>query len=80
LRLVLSQSLIVVSTGMGIGLTIAVYAVQPLAAFLSPAVRPSDTINFAMVAAVLGLVALGATLAPALKALSVAPSVALRHE
>jgi len=80
LRLVLSQSLIVVSAGMGIGLTIAVYAVQPLAAFLGPAIRPTDTINFAMVAAVLGLVALGATAAPAIRALSVAPSVALRHE
>jgi len=80
LRLVLSQSLIVVSTGMGIGLAIALYAVQPLAAFLSPAVRPTDAINFALVGAVLGLVALGATAAPALRALSVAPSVALRHE
>jgi ABC-type antimicrobial peptide transport system permease subunit len=78
--LVLRQSGSLVATGLAIGLAIAALVVRPLSIFLVPDVRPGDPANFLVVAGVLGVVALAATLAPALRALRVAPTVALRHE
>jgi ABC-type lipoprotein release transport system permease subunit len=61
-------------------MALAVFAVRPLAMFLAPEVRPTDLTNFVVVGAVLALVALAATIAPAVRALRVDPVVALRHE
>jgi predicted permease len=80
LGMVLRQSFGLVALGTAIGITLAVFAVQPLAAFLTPEVRPTDPTNFVVVAGVLGLVALVATVSPAMRAFRIAPSVALRHE
>jgi putative ABC transport system permease protein len=66
--------------GIAIGMALAVFAVRPLAMFLAPEVRPTDLTNFVVVGAVLALVALAATVAPAVRALRVDPVVALRHE
>jgi predicted permease len=78
--LVLRQSLALVALGAGIGIALAVFAVRPLAAFLIPEVHTTDSTNFIVVAAVLVLVAIVATISPALRALSVDPGIALRHE
>jgi predicted permease len=80
LSLVVRQSAWLVGTGIGLGTLLAVLAVRPLAMFLIPEVRPADPVNFAIVAVVLGLVGLIATLSPAIRALRVDPVVALRHE
>jgi ABC-type antimicrobial peptide transport system permease subunit len=80
LRLVVRQSAVLAGAGSAIGLLIAVFAVRPLAMFLLPEVRPSDPTTFALVAAALFLVAIAATVGPALRALRVDPVVALRHE
>jgi predicted permease len=80
LALVLRHSLGLVGVGTAAGLTIAVFAVRPLAAYLVPGVRPGDPLNFVMVAGVLAAVALVATAAPALRALRIDPLTALRHD
>jgi len=80
LRLVLRQSAVLSAAGIGIGMALAVFAVRPLARFLSPEVRPADLMNFVVVGAVLAAVALAATLSPAVRALRVDPVEALRHE
>jgi ABC-type lipoprotein release transport system permease subunit len=68
------------TVGTAIGMTLAVFAVRPLAMFLVPEVRPADLSNFAVVGLVLWVVALAASLSPALRALRADPAVALRHE
>ena len=80
LRMVLRQSGALAATGIAIGLTLAFFAVRPLAMFLTPEIRTTDLTNFAVVALVLVLVALAATVAPALRATRVDPVVALREE
>jgi len=80
LRLVVRQSAILAGIGSAIGLAIAVVAVRPLSMFLIPEVRPTDPSTFAIVAATLFLVAVAATVGPALRALRVDPAVALRHD
>ncbi len=66
--------------GVGAGTAMAVFLVRPLAAFLIPQVRPTDPMNFLVVAVVLFFVALLATVSPAVRALRVDPVVALRHD
>jgi ABC-type antimicrobial peptide transport system permease subunit len=80
LRLVLRHSLALVGVGTAVGLAIAVFAVQPLATYLVPGVRPGDPLNFAAVALVLTAVALVATAAPAIRALRIDPLQALRQD
>jgi predicted permease len=80
LGLVIRQSSALVGAGLGIGLVLAAIVVRPLAVFLIPEVRPGDPTNFLVVAAILGLVSVVAALAPALRALRIEPTVALRHE
>jgi predicted permease len=80
LKLVIGQSASLAGVGIAIGLTISVFAVRPLAMFLTPEVRTTDASNFVIVAGALALVALIATVAPALRALRVDPVIALRHE
>ena len=80
LRTVVGESAALVACGLGIGIALAVLAVRPLAMFLIPEVRPNDPATFLTVAGVFAMVALVATLAPAMRALRVDPVVALRHE
>ncbi len=80
LRIVLRHSLVLVGSGVAVGLILAFFAMQPLAFFLVPGVSASDSTAFLAVIAVLAGVALLATLAPALRALRVDPMVALRYE
>jgi ABC-type antimicrobial peptide transport system permease subunit len=79
-RMVLGQSLALVATGVAIGLGLAVFATKPLAMFLVPELSTTDPATFLAVLAVLVLVALIATLGPALRAVRVDPVVALRYE
>jgi ABC-type antimicrobial peptide transport system permease subunit len=80
LVLVVRQSAVLVGTGLALGTGLAVLSVRPLALFLMPEVRPADPLNFVIVGGVLGLVALAATLSPAIRALRIDPLAALRHE
>lgn len=80
LRLVVRQSAWLAGAGAAVGLAIAIFAVRPLAYFLLPEVSTGDPATFAMVAGALFLMAVVATIGPALRALRVDPVVALRHE
>jgi ABC-type antimicrobial peptide transport system permease subunit len=74
------HSLVLVGSGVLAGLTMAFFAMQPLALFLVPGLSTLDSTAFLAVIGVLGVVALLATLAPATRALRVDPIVALRYE
>jgi predicted permease len=80
LLLVLRQSAALAAIGIGIGVALSVFAVRPLAMFLTPEIRTGDPANLGTVAAILLGVALLATVGPALRALRVDPITALRHE
>jgi putative ABC transport system permease protein len=80
LWLVFRDSFLLVAAGIGIGLGIAMVATQPLAMFLVPGLSPTDPLTFLSVIALLGAVAVAATIGPALRALRVDPMVALRYE
>ena len=80
LLLVLRQSAALAAIGIGIGVAFSVFAVRPLAMFLTPEIRTGDPANLGTVAAILLGVVLLATVGPALRALRVDPITALRHE
>lgn len=80
LALVVRDTTLVTGVGLSIGVALAFLATQPLAMFLMPGLRPSDPLNYVVVAVVLGAVALVAAIGPALRALRVNPIVALRYE
>jgi predicted permease len=80
LAIVLGEGAKMMAAGTAAGMTLAVFALRPLAMFLVPEVRPADVSNFAVVGAILWVVALAACLSPALRALRADPVVALRHE
>ncbi len=80
LRLIYHHSLALVGSGSLVGLALAMLAMRPLALFLVPGLSTFDSTTFLSVVAVLGAVALVATLAPAARALRVDPLTALRYE
>jgi putative ABC transport system permease protein len=80
LRLVSKHSIILLGGGGFVGLTLAIFAVQPLAQFLVPGVQTMDWTGLLAVIGVLGVVALPAILVPALRALRADPMTALRYE
>ena len=67
-------------TGIGTGLEVAIFAVRPLAMFLTPEVRPTDPSTFVSVPAALFAVALSAIVSPALRAIRVDPITALHND
>jgi predicted permease len=80
LRLVCRHSLLLVGSGMLIGLTLSFFALQPLALFLVPGLRNLDLTVCLEVIGALGVVALPAMLMPAVRAMRVDSMVALRYE
>jgi putative ABC transport system permease protein len=78
-RLVLGQGLVLTLAAMAIGLGAAVLLTRFMAAMLFN-VAPRDPLVFGLVAAVLSLVALAATLIPARRAMTVDPIAALRND
>jgi putative ABC transport system permease protein len=80
LWLVLRQSVTLAATGIAIGIALAVFAVRPLAMFLTPEVRPTNVGTFVAVAAVMLAVTVTATISPALRSLRVDPITSLRYE
>lgn len=80
LRMVFRQSFVLVGIGCSIGLALALLATQPLAMFLVPGVHPTDVGTYVTVLGILLAVALTATAGPALRAVRVDPTTALRYE
>ncbi|HYL73705.1 MAG TPA: ABC transporter permease [Bryobacteraceae bacterium] len=80
LRTICRSSFGLVGAGLTIGLTLAFLGTRPLAMFLVPGLSSSDPAAFGAVIAVLGMVAVLATLIPAIRALRVDPMTALRYE
>jgi ABC-type antimicrobial peptide transport system permease subunit len=80
LIMVLRESGTLVGWGVAVGLGVAVFAVRPLAMFLVSELSPTDPLTFLGVILVLLAVAVGATLAPAMRAIRVDPMTALRSE
>ena len=80
LRLVLLKGVALVGTGSAIGVTMAIFAVRTLAAFLMPNVHPTNPVTFLVVSSALCFVGLLAAAAAAVRALRLDPAVALRHD
>jgi predicted permease len=79
LQLVMGQGMILVLTGVGVGIVGALILTRLLSSMLY-GVRSTDLITFASVAIVLTLVAMAACYIPARRATRVNPMIALRHE
>ena len=79
LRLVLRQGLTVVGVGLVAGLLLA-FGTTRLVAGMLFGVTPTDPTAFGVTSAILALVAFGATLIPALRAVSINPLLAIRYE
>jgi predicted permease len=80
LRVVLGDAVVLVGTGVVIGLALAIGCTKPLASFLSANVSVTDPATLGTVAAVLVATGVTAAFVPARRALSVDPLTALRHE
>jgi putative ABC transport system permease protein len=78
-RLIVRQAIAVVSLGLALGLTLALFAGRALSTLLVD-VTPRDPATLAAVSAVLAAVALAAGYLPARRAVRVDPSAALRHD
>ena len=79
LRLIVSQGVVLSAAGVSLGILASLGATRYLASLLY-GVHPFDPLTFAVVALLLGVVALAACFLPARRAMRVDPMVALRHE
>ena len=79
LRLVLGQALMLSLAGVAIGLTVSFWAARLMRPLLY-GVTPGDPATFGAVAALLTVVAVAASAAPAIRATRVDPLVALKAE
>jgi putative ABC transport system permease protein len=79
LKLVVGRGLVLVSVGVVIGVLASLGLTRFIENMLF-GVTPTDPLTFAMIVALLGLVALLACLIPAQRALRVDPIVVLRHQ
>ena len=79
LKLVIRQALVLVSSGIGIGLTGA-FALTRVMSSLLFGVSATDKLTFTVITLVLGFIALLASYIPARRAARVDPMVALRYE
>jgi ABC-type antimicrobial peptide transport system permease subunit len=77
--MVLRSGISLALLGVGIGIVGALAASRLLSSFLFE-VQPSDPLTFLGVAVLLVFVALGASMAPAIRATHVDPMIALRSE
>ena len=80
LRLVLFDAGRLIASGLLIGLGLAWLVTTPLAAFLVDGVSPLDPLSFAGALAVLAFASLAAVWGPAMRALNIVPSRALKTE
>jgi predicted permease len=78
--LVCRSSLLLVCAGLAMGGLLSYFAASPLAMFLVPELSPHDPVSLAAVVVTLLLVAMTATVPPAIRALRIDPMVALRYE
>ena len=78
-RLIVGSGLVVVGSGLAVGVVAALGATRYLQASLYD-VRASDPATFVTIAVILFAVALGAQILPIARALRVEPNVALRQE
>ncbi|MEK6321117.1 MAG: ABC transporter permease [Acidobacteriota bacterium] len=79
LRLVLKEGLLLVCTGIGMGLVAAAAVSRLLGSFLY-GISPTDALTFVTIPFVLAVVALVASYVPARRATNVDPMIALRYE
>jgi predicted permease len=80
MKLVAREGAWILATGLAIGSFVAFFVTKPLAIFLVPGLRPSDPATYAIVALVLVLVGLTATVTPTLRAIRIDPIAALRQD
>jgi predicted permease len=79
-RLVVADAVVLVATGLAIGLALAALVTQPLAMFLVDGLSPHDPLAFAGAALLFAVVSAAATFPPVRRAIGVGPLVALRTE
>jgi predicted permease len=79
-RLVVADAVVLVASGLAIGLTLAALVTQPLATLLVDGLSPRDPLTFAGAALLLALASAAATIPPVRRAIGVGPLVALRTE
>ena len=80
LRMILSRGMLLVASGLGLGLVLALAAGRKVAPLLYDGVSPTDATTYAVTAAVLAVVSLVANWIPARRATVVDPVEVLRRE
>jgi predicted permease len=79
-RLVVADAVVLVATGLAIGLALAALVTQPLSMFLVEGLSPHDPLAFAGAALLFAMVSAAATIPPVRRAIGVGPLAALRSE